>query len=117
MSCQKLLTPSSCLHCSAAEVILFLFFCSLADVTVVPLRCEELSVCAQLRFTTVQCCVYETVTSFFRAASKRQDTDFVFKSIGILSIRNRAVTMRFFDYFLLAVDATGKLLEALLRVS
>ena len=117
MSCQKLLTPSWSLHCSAAEVILFLFFCSLADVTVVPLRCEELSVCAQLRFTTVQCCVYETVTSFFRAASKRQDTDFVFKSIGILSIRNRAVTMRFFDDFLLAVDATGKLLEALLSVS
>ncbi|XP_049662185.1 coiled-coil domain-containing protein 81-like [Accipiter gentilis] len=85
-----------------------------ADVTVVPLRCEELSVCAQLPFTTVQCCVYETVTSFFRATSKRQDTDFVFKSIGILSIRNREVTMRFFDYFLLTVDGTGKLLEALL---
>ncbi|KAM6250736.1 uncharacterized protein M6G45_009036 isoform 4-T4 [Spheniscus humboldti] len=85
-----------------------------ADVTVVPLRCEELSVCAQLPFTTVQCCVYETVTSFFRATSKRQDTDFVFKAIGILSIRNREVTMRFFDDFLLAVDGTGKLLEALL---
>ncbi|XP_052653330.1 coiled-coil domain-containing protein 81-like [Harpia harpyja] len=88
-----------------------------ADVTVVPLRCEELSVCAQLPFTTVQCCVYETVTSFFRATSKRQDTDFVFKSIGFLSIRNREVTMRFFDDFLLTVDGTGKLLEALLSVS
>ncbi|GAB0195727.1 C-factor-like [Grus japonensis] len=85
-----------------------------ADVRVIPLRCEELSVCAQLPFTTVQCCVYETATSLFRAISKRQDTDFVFKAIGILSIRNREVTMRFFDDFLLAVDGSGKLPEALL---
>ncbi|XP_054055278.1 uncharacterized protein LOC128908657 [Rissa tridactyla] len=85
-----------------------------ADVTVVPLRCEELSACAQLPFTMVQCCVYETVTSLFRAISKRQDTDFIFKAIGILSIRNREVTMRFFDDFLLNVDGSEKVLEALL---
>ncbi|PKU29687.1 coiled-coil domain-containing protein 81 [Limosa lapponica baueri] len=85
-----------------------------ADVTVVPLRCEELSACARLPFTTVQCCVYEIVTSFFRATSKRQDTDFIFKAIGILSIRNRKVMMRFFDDFLLDVDGSEKLLEALL---
>ncbi|XP_071613311.1 uncharacterized protein [Heliangelus exortis] len=84
-----------------------------ADVTVVPLKCEELSVCAQMPFTMVQCCVYEIVTLFFRATSKRQDTDFVFNTIGILSVRNREVTMRFFDEFLLAVDDTGKLLKAL----
>lgn len=117
MSCLKLLTPSWSLRCPAAEVTLFLFVCSLADVTVVPLRCEELSACAQLPFTMVQCCVYETVTSLFRAISKRQDTDFIFKAIGILSIRNREVTMRFFDDFLLNVDGSEKVLEALLSVS
>lgn len=117
MSCLKLLTPSRSLRCPAAEVLLFLFFCSLADVTVISLRCEDLSACAQLPFATVQCCVYETVTSFFRAISRRQDTDFVFKSVGILSIRKRKATMRFFDDFLLTVDDTGKLLEVLLGVS
>ena len=86
-------------------------------MTVVTLRCEELSVCAQLPFTKVQCCVYETVMAFFRATANRQDTDFVFKDMGILSIRNREVTMRFFDDFLLLVEGSGKFLEALLSVS
>lgn len=68
-------------------------------------------------FTTVHRCLTETAMAFFRAISKRQDVDFAFKAIGILSVRNKEVTMRFYEDFLLTVDGTGKLLKALLRVS
>lgn len=62
-------------------------------------------------------CVNDIVVLFSWGAGLGEDYDLVFKGIGVLMSRNRILTMRYREEFLLAIDQTGAALKCLLAVS
>jgi len=62
-------------------------------------------------------CVNDIVVLFSWGAGLGEDYDLVFKGIGVLMSRNRILTMRYREEFLLAIDQTGGALKCLLTVS
>ncbi|XP_042694426.1 coiled-coil domain-containing protein 81-like isoform X2 [Centrocercus urophasianus] len=84
------------------------------DLKVVPLDYSQLSLKTSLPEKLVKECVNDIVVLFSWGAGLGEDYDLVFKGIGVLMSRNRILTMRYREEFLLAVDQTGAALKCLL---
>ncbi|XP_060033459.1 coiled-coil domain-containing protein 81-like [Erinaceus europaeus] len=58
---------------------------------------------------TVEGCIKETLQLLSRSICTRKKVEFTFQGIGILTIENDKVKMKFFQDFLSAVDTSGNL--------
>ncbi|XP_021237589.1 coiled-coil domain-containing protein 81-like, partial [Numida meleagris] len=79
-----------------------------------PLNFEEIAQTIYFRPPIVEQCIHETLLFFAEALRGKKEVDFLFRRLGILSLRGRQVTMNFFDDCALELDATGNMLPALL---
>jgi hypothetical protein len=66
---------------------------------------------------TIEGCVKETLLFLSRSISVKQKVEFTFKGIGVLSIRDSKVKMRFYKDFLCSMDGSGILTKALANVN
>lgn len=66
---------------------------------------------------TIEGCVKETLLFLSRSISVKQNVEFTFKGIGVLSIRDSKVKMRFSKDFLCTMDGSGALTKALANVN
>ena len=104
--------------CGAAAYLTLLLFCLFPDdLKIVPLDYTQLSLKTTLPEKLVKECVNDIVVLFSWGAGLGEDYDLVFKGIGFLMSRNRVLTMRYYEDFLLAIDGTGLVLNCLLSVS
>nr|XP_032604203.2 uncharacterized protein LOC115495139 isoform X1 [Taeniopygia guttata] len=76
---------------------------------------EEIAAKTHFRQEVVEHCVQQTLLYFAEALRDNKEVEFTFRSIGILAVRAKVVSMIFFDSFLLEMDTTGNMLEALLE--
>ncbi|KAM6979921.1 coiled-coil domain-containing protein 81-like [Aplochiton taeniatus] len=83
------------------------------DVPVSQLNFTALSVESSYDRDTVEGCVRETILLLQRALSSQSSVNFTFRGIGVLSIRNNKVRMKFYKDFVSSVDGSGKLLWAM----
>ncbi|XP_035757533.1 coiled-coil domain-containing protein 81 isoform X2 [Egretta garzetta] len=84
------------------------------DLKIVPLDYSQLSQRTTLPKKLVKECVNDIVVLFSWGAGLGEDYDLVFKGIGFLMSRNKILTMRYYEDFLLTIDGTGMLLNCLL---
>lgn len=104
--------------CRAAACLTLLLFCRFPeDLKIVPLDYSQLSQRTTLPKKLVKECVNDIVVLFSWGAGLGEDYDLVFKGIGFLMSRNKILTMRYYEDFLLTIDGTGMLLNCLLSVS
>ena len=54
--------------------------------------------------------------SLSRAVANQQNVEFLFRGIGVLSIKNMKVKMKFFKDFLTSMDGSGNLVKVLENV-
>uniref|UniRef100_D4ADM4 Coiled-coil domain containing 81 n=1 Tax=Rattus norvegicus TaxID=10116 RepID=D4ADM4_RAT len=83
------------------------------DIPVVPLNFVMISLEGPFNRDTIEGCVRETLLFLSRSISIKQNVEFTFKGIGVLSIRDNKVKMRFYKDFLSSVDGSGTLTKAL----
>ncbi|XP_055479686.1 coiled-coil domain-containing protein 81 [Psammomys obesus] len=83
------------------------------DIPVVPLNFVMISLEGPFNRDTIEGCVKETLLFLSRSISIKQNVEFTFKGIGVLSIRDSKVKMRFYKDFLCAMDGSGTLTKAL----
>ncbi|XP_060223484.1 coiled-coil domain-containing protein 81 isoform X2 [Meriones unguiculatus] len=83
------------------------------DIPVVPLNFVMISLEGPFNRDTIEGCVKETLLFLSRSISVKQNVEFTFKGIGVLSIRDSKVKMRFYKDFLCAMDGSGTLTKAL----
>ncbi|XP_031243148.1 coiled-coil domain-containing protein 81 [Mastomys coucha] len=83
------------------------------DIPVVPLNFVMISLEGPFNRDTVEGCVKETLLFLSRSISVKQNVEFTFKGIGVLSIRDSKVKMRFYKDFLCSMDGSGTLTKAL----
>lgn len=91
--------------------------CFLVETLVAPLDFERIASDIHFRPQIVEQCIHETLLLFAGALLEEKDVESFFKGIGILTVRRKAVTMNFYTEFLLEVDDTNNMYEALLTVS
>ncbi|XP_066844540.1 apical junction molecule-like isoform X1 [Anser cygnoides] len=82
-----------------------------------PLDFEQIASDIHFRPEIVEQCIHETLLLFAGALLDKKDVEFFFKGIGILTVRRKVVTMNFYTEFLLEVDDTDNMYEALLTDS
>ncbi|XP_066844154.1 uncharacterized protein [Anser cygnoides] len=82
-----------------------------------PLDFEQIASDIHFRPQIVEQCIHETLLLFAGALLDKKDVEFFFKGIGILTVRRKVVTMNFYTEFLLEVDDTDNMYEALLTDS
>lgn len=87
------------------------------DIPVVPLNFVMISLEGPFNRDTIEGCVKETLLFLSRSISVKQNVEFTFKGIGVLSIRDSKVKMRFYKDFLCSMDGSGTLSNALANVS
>lgn len=92
-------------------------FSSPGDIPVVPLNFVMISLEGPFNRDTIEGCVRETLLFLSRSISIKQNVEFTFKGIGVLSIRDNKVKMRFYKDFLSSVDGSGTLTKALANVN
>ncbi|XP_023782355.1 uncharacterized protein LOC111929076 [Cyanistes caeruleus] len=85
------------------------------ETAVVHLDLEEIAANIHFRHEIVEQCVQETLLCFAGALRDNKEVEFSFRSIGILAVRAKVVSMAFFDSCLLELDTTGNMLKALLE--
>lgn len=78
---------------------------------------EDIAAHIHFRHEIVEQCVQETLLYFAGALRENKEVEFTFRSIGILAVRKKVISMTFFDSCLLEMDTTGNVLTALLEVS
>ncbi|XP_052618581.1 coiled-coil domain-containing protein 81 [Peromyscus californicus insignis] len=83
------------------------------DIPVVPLNFVMISLEGPFNRDTIEGCVKETLLFLSRSISVKQNVEFTFKGIGVLSIRDSKVKMRFSKDFLCTMDGSGTLTKAL----
>lgn len=83
------------------------------DIPVVPLNFVMISLEGPFNRDTIEGCVRETLLFLSRSISIKQNVEFTFKGIGVLSIRDNKVKMRFYKDFLSSMDGSGTLTKAL----
>ncbi|CAH6792621.1 coiled-coil domain-containing protein 81 [Phodopus roborovskii] len=83
------------------------------DIPVVPLNFVMISLEGPFNRDTIEGCVKETLLFLSRSISVKQNVEFTFKGIGVLSIRDGKVKMRFYKDFLCTMDGSGTLTKAL----
>ena len=93
------------------------FACSPGDTPVVSLDYDHLSQETIHTPGVLRTCITETLLFFYCFVMTQQDIDFMFKDIGMLSVRNNRATMRFYADFLESFDDTGAVINSLLGVS
>ncbi|XP_040505445.1 coiled-coil domain-containing protein 81 [Gallus gallus] len=77
----------------------------------VPLDYAAIALETSHSLDTVENCVNETVMYLSRCISNGLNVDFVLRDMGVLLIRQKKVKMRFYENFLLSLDAAGNLKE------
>eukprot|EP00075_Anas_platyrhynchos_P014947 XP_027304200.1 coiled-coil domain-containing protein 81-like [Anas platyrhynchos] len=82
-----------------------------------PLDIEKIAAHIYFRPQIVEQCIHETLLLYAGGLLDNQDVEFFFKGIGILTVRRRVVTMNYYTDFLLDVDDTRNMREALLTNS
>uniref|UniRef100_A0A4W3IW39 Coiled-coil domain containing 81 n=1 Tax=Callorhinchus milii TaxID=7868 RepID=A0A4W3IW39_CALMI len=87
------------------------------DIPIVPLNFTAISLESPFDRDTVEGCVKETLQIMYRYISLKRNVEFIFKDIGVLTIRNNKVKMKFYKDFLNAMDGSGYLVKALSNVS
>ncbi|XP_007901782.1 coiled-coil domain-containing protein 81 [Callorhinchus milii] len=83
------------------------------DIPIVPLNFTAISLESPFDRDTVEGCVKETLQIMYRYISLKRNVEFIFKDIGVLTIRNNKVKMKFYKDFLNAMDGSGYLVKAL----
>lgn len=83
----------------------------------VPLDYAAIALETSHSLDTVENCVNETVMYLSRCISNGLNVDFVLRDMGVLLIRQKKVKMRFYENFLLSLDAAGNLKEIITSVS
>jgi len=83
------------------------------EIPVVQLNFTALSVTSSFDRDTVETCVREVLQSLSRAVGNQQNVEFLFRGIGVLSIKNLKVKMKFFKDFLTSMDGSGNLVKVL----
>ncbi|XP_072702380.1 coiled-coil domain-containing protein 81-like isoform X2 [Ciconia boyciana] len=84
------------------------------DLQIVSLDYSQLSLKTTLPEKPVKECVNDIVVLFRWGAGLGGDYDLVFKAFGFLMSRNRILTTRYYEDFLLTIDGTGIVLNCLL---
>ncbi|XP_040397575.1 uncharacterized protein LOC121062058 isoform X3 [Cygnus olor] len=90
---------------------------SKVETLVAPLDFGQIASDIRFRPQIVEQCIHETLLLFAGALLEEKDVEFFFKGIGILTVRRKVVTMNFYTEFLLEVDGTNNMYEALLTDS
>ncbi|XP_064568444.1 coiled-coil domain-containing protein 81 isoform X2 [Zonotrichia leucophrys gambelii] len=85
------------------------------DIPVVQPDFEDIAAHIHFRREIVEQCVQETLLYFAGALRENKEVEFNFRTIGILAVRKKVVTMTFFDSCVLEMDTTGNMLTALLE--
>ncbi|XP_072899477.1 coiled-coil domain-containing protein 81-like isoform X2 [Hemitrygon akajei] len=83
------------------------------DIPIVELNFTFLALESPFDRDTVEGCVKETLLIMNRYIAFNRDVNFTFKDIGVLTIRNNKVKMKFYREFLNAMDGSGNLVNAL----
>ncbi|KAM4846775.1 coiled-coil domain-containing protein 81 [Thomomys bottae] len=83
------------------------------DIPVVPLNFVMISLESPFTRDTVEGCVKETLLFLSRSISTKQNVEFTFKGIGVLTIKDSKVKMKFYKDFLCLMDGSGTLTKAL----
>ncbi|RXM32009.1 Coiled-coil domain-containing protein 81 [Acipenser ruthenus] len=86
---------------------------SRGDVPVVQLNFTSLSLESPFDRDTVEGCVRETLLLLSRSVALKRNVLFAFHSIGVISIREGKVKMKFYRDFLNSMDSSGSLVKAL----
>ncbi|XP_040400364.1 coiled-coil domain-containing protein 81-like [Cygnus olor] len=84
---------------------------------VVPLDCTTIALETSKPPDAVRNCLNETVMYLSRCIATELNIDFVFRDMGILSVKHKEIQMRFYERFLLSLDATGNIKEVLGNIS
>ncbi|MGH0120225.1 UNVERIFIED_CONTAM: hypothetical protein FKN15_056550 [Acipenser sinensis] len=87
------------------------------DVPVVHLNFTSLSLESPFDRDTVEGCVWETLLLLSRSIALKRNVLFAFHSIGVISIPEGKVKMKFYRDFLNSMDGSGSLVKALSNVS
>ncbi|KAL9851911.1 coiled-coil domain-containing protein 81 [Geothlypis trichas] len=85
------------------------------EIPVVQPDFEDIAAHIHFRHEIVEQCVQETLLYFAGALRENKEVEFTFRSIGILAVRKKVISMTFFDSCLLEMDTTGNVLTALLE--
>ncbi|XP_067842415.1 coiled-coil domain-containing protein 81-like isoform X1 [Heptranchias perlo] len=83
------------------------------DIPIVELNFTFLALESPYDRDTVEGCVKETLQIMYRYVACNRNVHFTFKDIGVLTIRNNKVKMKFFREFLNAMDGSGSLVKVL----
>ncbi|XP_060031791.1 coiled-coil domain-containing protein 81-like [Erinaceus europaeus] len=86
------------------------------DIPVVPLNFIMVAIAGHYIRDTVEGCIKETLQLLSRSICTRKKVEFTFQGIGILTIENDKVKMKFFQDFLSAVDTSGNLEKGIAKV-
>ncbi|XP_078077563.1 coiled-coil domain-containing protein 81-like [Mustelus asterias] len=83
------------------------------DIPIVELNFTFLALESPYDRDTVEGCVKETLQIMYRYIANNRNVHFTFKDIGVLTIRNNKIKMKFYRDFLNAMDGSGSLVRAL----
>ncbi|XP_060682935.1 coiled-coil domain-containing protein 81-like [Hemiscyllium ocellatum] len=83
------------------------------DIPIVELNFTFLALESPYDRDTVEGCVKETLQIMYRYIASNRNVHFTFKDIGVLTIRNNKIKMKFYREFLNAMDGSGSLVKAL----
>ncbi|GCC22383.1 coiled-coil domain-containing protein 81-like [Chiloscyllium punctatum] len=83
------------------------------DIPIVELNFTFLALESSYDRDTVEGCVKETLQIMYRYIASNRNVHFTFKDIGVLTIRNNKIKMKFYREFLNAMDGSGSLVKAL----
>ncbi|XP_043927136.1 coiled-coil domain-containing protein 81 [Protopterus annectens] len=83
------------------------------NIPIVQLNFVALSLETPFDRDTVEGCVRETLQVLSRSVALKKNAEFSFRGIGLLSINNGKVKMKFFKDFLNLMDGSGDLIKAL----
>lgn len=98
-------------------MIMFLLCCTADSAPVVPLDYTMIALETSKPPDAVRNCLNETVMYLSRCIASELNIDFVFRDMGILSVKHMEVQMRFYEKFLLSLNTTGNIKEVLGNVS
>ncbi|KAF0874496.1 CCD81 protein, partial [Crocuta crocuta] len=83
------------------------------DIPVVPLKFAMVSLATPFSRDLMESCVKETLCMFSRSIYTKKGVDFIFKGIGILSIKSSKVKMKFLKDFVSTLDESWAVEKAL----
>ncbi|XP_039600552.1 coiled-coil domain-containing protein 81-like [Polypterus senegalus] len=86
---------------------------SAGDVPVVPLNFTSIALESSFDRDTVEGCMRDTLLLLSRTLASKRNVLFNFRGIGVLSVRNGKVKMKFYRDFLNSMDTSGNLLNSL----